>query len=63
MFIEDDGIVILDFKTDKIANEEDFIKVYKEQLDYYSIACEKIINMPVKERYIYSLYLGKSIKL
>jgi len=63
MFIEKDGIVIVDFKTDKMQKEEDFISVYKEQLDYYSLACTKIFNLPIKERYIYSLYLGKTIKL
>ena len=63
MFIEGDELVIIDFKTDKIDNEEDFIEVYKEQLDYYSLACKKIFNKNVKERYIYSLHLGKTIKL
>lgn len=63
MFIENNELVIIDFKTDKMNCEDDFVKVYKEQLDYYSLACEKIFNMPVKERYIYSLHLSKTIKL
>lgn len=63
MFMDDEELVIIDFKTDKLDNEEDFVKVYKEQLDYYSLACEKIFNIAVKERYIYSLHLGKTIKV
>ena len=63
MFMDDGELVIIDFKTDKLDNEEDFVKVYKEQLDYYSLACEKIFNIAVKERYIYSLHLGKTIKV
>ena len=63
MFIENDEIVIIDFKTDKMNEEIDFINTYKDQLDYYSMACSKIFNKNVKERYIYSLHLGKTIKV
>ena len=63
MFIENNELVIIDFKTDKMENEDDFVKVYKEQLDYYSLACEKIFGISVKDRYIYSFHLGKTIKL
>lgn len=60
-FCEDDGIVVLDFKTDRVDNMEELINCYGEQLKIYSTAAEKIFSMPVKERIIYSFCLGKSI--
>ena len=61
MFIEDDGVVIVDFKTDRVKNEEKLISSYAEQLNIYAMACEKITGLPVKEKIIYSLVLDRSI--
>lgn len=45
-FEEDDGVVLLDYKTDRIpkgeAGDEILIKRYKTQLDYYQKAIEQI---------------------
>lgn len=60
-FIEDDGVVVLDFKTDKVDNLQALIDCYGEQLEIYSTAAEKIFSLPVKEKIIYSFHLGKSI--
>lgn len=62
-FEEADGIVIVDFKTDRVQAEEELKNTYKEQLDIYSRACEKIFAKPVKERIIYSFILSKEIKV
>lgn len=62
-FVEDDGIVILDFKTDRVDNLEELSKTYGEQLNIYALACEKIFEKPVKEKVIYSFYLSDEIKL
>ena len=62
-FVEDDGVVILDFKTDRTDNPQDLINSYKEQLNIYSLACEKIFGKPVKEKIIYSFHLKREIKL
>lgn len=62
-FIEDDGIVVLDFKTDRAKGEETLIEAYKEQLEIYASACEKIFDKPIKEKVIYSFSLSKTIKL
>ncbi len=60
---EDDGLVLLDYKTDRIAEgQEDVLaKRYKVQLDYYQRALEQMTKKNVKERYIYSLQLMKVI--
>ena len=62
-FAEDDGIVILDFKTDRTHNPEHFVSAYKEQLDIYAIACEKIFRKPIKQKIIYSFFLGLEIEI
>ncbi|MCR4777605.1 MAG: helicase-exonuclease AddAB subunit AddA [Lachnospiraceae bacterium] len=63
---EDDGIVLLDYKTDRVP-EEGGEKVltdrYKIQLDYYERALLQTTDKKVKERIIYSFGLGKEITL
>ena len=61
MFYEDDGIVIVDFKTDRVKEAEQLVKAYGEQLRIYSDACQKITGLPVKEKIIYSLVLDSTI--
>ena len=60
-FVEDDGVVVLDFKTDRVDDMNMLVDRYGEQLDIYSTAAEKIFGLPVKEKIIYSFHLGKSI--
>lgn len=57
-FEEEDGLVLLDYKTDVINAPEELVKRYKTQLDYYKEALESITGKPVKERILYSFYLG-----
>ncbi len=60
-FVEDDGVVVLDFKTDRVDNMQQLVDCYGEQLNIYSTAAEKIFSKAVKERIIYSFHLNKSI--
>ena len=60
-FEEDDSIVVLDFKTDRVDNMNELVNSYGEQLEIYSAAAQKIFSKPVKERIIYSFALGESI--
>lgn len=55
-FIEDDGIVLIDYKTDYIEpnGENDFLDQYRGQIDVYKEAIEKITGMRVFESYLYS---------
>ncbi len=62
-FVEEDGVVILDFKTDRTDNPEDLKNAYAEQLNIYALACEKIFQKPIKEKIIYSFSLNKQITL
>ncbi len=61
-FFEEAGeLVLLDYKSDIVENEEQLIKRYRVQLEYYKKALEQILKKKVKEKVIYSLYLGKEI--
>lgn len=54
-FIEDDSIIIVDYKTDKInpSNEGLLVEEHKEQVKLYAEALEKITGIKVKEKYLY----------
>lgn len=63
VFQEDDGLVIVDFKTSKLKTEQEFRDKYLKQLQIYSKAMTETYNMTIKEQVIYSLYLNKSISI
>ncbi|MFR7442538.1 MAG: hypothetical protein ACLUUO_02365 [Sellimonas intestinalis] len=52
----------MDYKTDWVHNEEELVKRYQIQLDYYQEALEKSLGKRVKERLIYSFALGREIR-
>jgi ATP-dependent helicase/nuclease subunit A len=63
-FFEEDGeLVLLDYKSDIVKSEEQLISRYKVQLDYYRRALEQMLKKKVKEMIIYSLSLGKEIRI
>lgn len=63
VFIENSEAVVVDYKTDRTKNENEFIAAYSGQLDMYRRAMEQILGIPVKETVIYSLELGKTIEI
>ena len=60
-FEEDGEIVVLDYKTDSVKKKEELIKRYKEQLNYYEEALEKLTGRKVKEKILYSFALNETI--
>ena len=60
-FIEEDGLVLADYKTDVIATGEALMERYETQLDYYAEALGKMWHLPVKEQILYSFYLEKEV--
>ena len=62
-FEEDDGLVLLDYKTDRVSSGDELVSRYKVQLDYYQEALERITGKKVKERIIYSFCLSDEIAL
>ncbi len=57
-FIEDDKIILLDYKTDSVKAMDELWKRYETQMDYYREALESLEHLPVTERYLYSFKLG-----
>ncbi|MBS5510760.1 MAG: helicase-exonuclease AddAB subunit AddA [Clostridium sp.] len=62
-FEEDDGLVLVDYKTDRMkeGGEPILLDRYRIQLKYYAKALAKITGKKVKEAVIYSLALQKEI--
>jgi ATP-dependent helicase/nuclease subunit A len=62
-FLEDDEIVLLDYKTDKVGDGKALVDRYAVQLQLYKRALEAATGKKVKEVYIYSFTLESVIKL
>ncbi|MEG1027595.1 MAG: 3'-5' exonuclease, partial [Oscillospiraceae bacterium] len=61
IFIEDDKAVIVDYKTDRVSNENMLVERYKNQLEIYKKAIAQVLNIKVKQAYIYSMNMSKEI--
>ena len=57
-----DEVIIVDFKTDAVDNEQKLIDLYTIQLQTYKKAMKKLTNLPINT-YIYSFSLSKCIYL
>lgn len=64
-WLEEDGIVLLDYKTDRVDSEEQLRRMYAEQLELYADALERIFpeSVRVKEKYLYSFRLNRAIQV
>lgn len=62
-FEEEDGLVILDYKTDRVFRAEDLKDKYHAQLEYYAKALEQLTGKKVKEKVIYSFALLQEIEV
>ena len=59
---EEDGIVLLDYKTDRITQAEELVSRYRVQLDLYREALNRRFpDLTVKETWIYSFWLNEAI--
>ncbi len=58
-----DGIVIMDYKTDKVNDAAELISRYHTQLEYYSGAITRLLGKSVKNLFIYSFGLETTIVL
>ena len=61
--VEEDGITVVDFKTDYVtdATLPEVLARYRVQVDTYSRALERIYEMKVKGTYLYFFHLKKLI--
>ena len=62
-WMEDDNIVLLDYKTDRVRNGEQLRLMYQAQMDLYQEALEAVWNRRVTEKYLYSFALAEAVEV
>ena len=60
---EEDELVVLDYKTDKVWKAQQLVEKYQEQLHLYGKALHQMTGKAVKEKIIYSFTLREEIGL
>ena len=65
VFETERGLVVVDFKTDRVTGPElpQRAETYRPQLAAYAAALEKILEKPVTERILYFFAAGAEISL
>ncbi|MBR6106659.1 MAG: helicase-exonuclease AddAB subunit AddA [Oscillospiraceae bacterium] len=61
VFEEADGIVLADYKTDRVQRAEDLLGHYTEQIRLYAEALRLLMQKPVKACFLYSLTLNRTV--
>lgn len=63
--LDDDGITVLDFKTDRVteATLSDALERYRPQVQAYADALSRIFEKNVKEKYLYFFNLDRLVEL
>ena len=61
--MEEEGIILVDYKTDRVKDGEELRNRYQKQIDLYSEALEQILGKKVKRRALYSFSLGEEVDL
>ena len=59
VFEENGELILVDYKTDRVKNENELLDRYKKQIAFYRMAIEKTLKKPVKEAVLYSFCLEK----
>ncbi len=62
-FEEEDGIVLLDYKTDQYISDERLVYTYSTQLEYYAEVLESLLKTKVKEKVIYMFSKERAVKI
>ncbi len=64
-FEEPEGLVIIDFKTDRVSEVQvlERSERYKTQLACYAYAMEQVLQQPVKACYLYFLSTGNTVQM
>ena len=61
--MEEEGIILVDYKTDRVKDGEELRNRYQKQIDLYCEALEQILGKKVKRRVLYSFSLGEEVDL
>ena len=63
--LEDDGITVIDFKTDNITEQTlpQTVDRYRPQVRTYGEALSRIYEMPIKAQYLYFFRLDRFVQI
>lgn len=56
-------LILVDYKTDFVREEEELIEKYRKQLELYQKALEEALQKKVDHVYLYSTFLGKALEV
>ena len=59
----EDGVKLIDYKTDRVTQPEELVRRYATQLACYQLAVEEYFQKPVTGSYLYSFGLGKLVEV
>lgn len=64
-FETDKGLVLVDYKTDRVETPDgsDLVEKYRVQLEYYAKALTRLTGQPVAEKLMYSFALHRELSL
>lgn len=60
-FIEQDGVVLVDYKSDRLRSKKLFKEKYGIQLQLYKEALQRVTGLQVKECLVYAFAMGQTI--
>lgn len=63
LLFEDDGITIIDYKTDVTNHPEELAERYRDQLNVYREAISRAFSQPVQQCLLYSLHMEREIEI
>ena len=63
--LEDDGITVIDFKTDYVTEETlpDVVERYRAQVQTYANALAQIYEQTIKAQYLYFFRLNRFVSI
>ncbi len=63
--LEDDGITVIDFKTDYVTEETlpRVVERYRPQVQTYGEALSRIYESPIKAQYLYFFHIGRFVEV
>ena len=63
--LEEDGITVIDFKTDRVSEETlaEVTERYRSQVQTYGEALSRIYEMPIKAQYLYFFNLNRFVEV
>ncbi len=63
VFQEGDGLVLVDYKTDRVKSGQELADRYCSQMRFYQQALQTVLGLPVKEMLLYSFALGDTVEV